>query len=302
MLDGRGADGLTASVAPGAVPALSDHEFLLLRDWIHAQAGIHLAPAKKSLLVARLGRRLRALGLPSFDAYYRLVTSRAGSSERVNLLDCITTNETHFFRGPRQFEYLDRTLFPAWRADARARRASASVRVWSAGCSTGEEPFSLAMLLLDHFPPASGFALSILATDLSTRVLAQAGRATWPLDRSEEISLPHRKAYMLRGTGSQQGLMRAGPEIRSLVRFERLNLNDPRYAVDGVFDLILCRNVLIYFDAASRAAVIDRLIDRLAPRGVLLLGHTEGLRDLTGRVRSLVPTIYAHVRGIERAA
>jgi chemotaxis protein methyltransferase CheR len=294
------------STAPGARPfpellPLSDREFSLFRDWIRAHAGIHLAVAKRALLVARLGRRLRALGLCSFDDYYRHVTGEHGAAERVQLLDAITTNETHFFRAPRQFDFLERTVFPAWRADAAAGRRSSSIRIWSAACASGEEPYSLAMSLLYHFPAASGFALEILASDLSTRALAQAREATWPISRAEEIPPHYRKAYMLRGKGSQLGRMRAGPELRALVRFERLNLNDARYPLEGSFDLILCRNVLIYFDDATRAAVLDRLIERLAPRGYLLLGHAEGLRSVDTRVRSVVPTIYALAQAPEDA-
>ena len=296
-----------AAAPPGARPALeieplSDREFALFRDWIHAQAGIHLAPAKRALLVARLGRRLRALGLSSFDAYFRHVTGAGGVSERQLLLDAITTNETHFFRAPRQFEFLERHVFPAWRADAGARRGLGSIRVWSAGCATGEEPFSIAMSLLHHFPPGSRYPLEVLATDLSMRVLEQARNATWPIARADEIPAAYRQAFMLRGTGSQQGRMRAGPELRALVRFQRLNLNDPSYPIEGRFDLILCRNVLIYFDDATRRAVIDRLIARLAPRGYLLLGAAEGLRGLDARVRSVLPTVYVHAQAAEQAA
>lgn len=283
------------------IEPLSDREFALFRDWIHAESGIHLVPAKRALLLARLGRRLRALGLSTFEAYFRHVTSAAGISERVLLLDAVTTNETHFFRAPRQFEFLERQVFPVWRADAGARRSPASIRVWSAGCATGEEPFSVAMSLLHCFPPGSRFHLDVLATDLSTRVLEQAQSATWPIARADEIPPAYRKAFMLRGTGSKHGTMRAGPELRALVRFQRLNLNDPSYPLEGRFDLILCRNVLIYFDEATRRAVIDRLIARLAPRGFLLLGAAEGLRGLDARVRSVVPTVYAHAQCGEQA-
>jgi chemotaxis protein methyltransferase CheR len=297
----RAAAGASAVRPGGGIAPLSDREFALFRDWILAEAGIFLAPAKRALLFARLGRRLRVLGLASFQDYFDFVTSRAGARERVELLDAITTNETHFFRAPRQFEFLEREVFPAWRADAGARRGPSSLRAWSAGCASGEEPFSIAMSLLHHFPPASGFRLEVLATDLSTRVLEKARGATWPIASAEEIPIAYRKAFMLRGTGGQQGRMRAGPELRRLVRFERLNLNDASYGVEGSFDLILCRNVLIYFDETTRRAVLERLIQRLAPRGYLLLGAAEGLRGLEGRLRSVVPAVYCHAERPERA-
>jgi chemotaxis protein methyltransferase CheR len=301
MSAGSAADGPSGGPA-GAIAALSDREFELLRDWIHAEAGIYLAPAKRALLFARLSRRLRALGLATFEAYFHHVTGAAGRSERIQLLDAVTTNETHFFRAPRQFEFLDRHLFPAWRRDAEARRTPGSVRVWSAGCASGEEPFSVAMLLLHHFPPSSRVRLEVVATDLSTRALEAARRAIWPIDRADEIPDAHRKAFMLRGTGSQRGTMRAGPELRAIVRFQRLNLNDSSYALDGSFDLILCRNVLIYFDDATRKAVLGRLIARLGPRGHLLLGSGEGVRGMDARMRSVIPTVYVQAAQPEEPA
>jgi chemotaxis protein methyltransferase CheR len=301
MSAGAPADGPSGGTA-GAIAALSDREFALLRDWIHTEAGIYLAPAKRALLFARLSRRLRALGLGTFEAYFRHVTGPAGRSERVQLLDAVTTNETHFFRAPRQFEFLESRLFPAWRSEAESRRGPGSVRVWSAGCASGEEPFSVAMALLHHFPPSSRFRLEVIATDLSTRALEAARRAIWPIDRADEIPAAYRKAFMLRGTGSQRGSMRAGPELRAIVRFERLNLNDASYALDGQFDLILCRNVLIYFDDATRRAVLERLIARLGPRGHLLLGSGEGVRGIDARMRSVMPAVYVRATQVEEGA
>jgi chemotaxis protein methyltransferase CheR len=164
--------------------------------------------------------------------------------------------------------------------------------LWSAGCSSGEEPYSIAMLLLDHFPRHSGWQLEILATDLSTRILERAQSALWPIAKAQEIPEKYLKSYMLRGTGAQQGQMKAGAEIRSLIRFQRLNLNDERYPITGRFDAIFCRNVLIYFDTNSRRRVIDRLIDCLAPGGYLFVGHAESLTGITNRVRHVTPTVY----------
>jgi chemotaxis protein methyltransferase CheR len=171
---------------------------------------------------------------------------------------------------------------------------SRRVRVWSAACSTGEEPFSVAMSFLAHFPPGSGWEIEILATDISTRVLDRAKAALYALDKSKEIPARYLKPFMLKGTGEQQGWMKAGPEIRSLVRFGRVNLNDDALAVPGQFDLILCRNVLIYFDAPSKARVVERLLERLDARGYLFLGHAEAMIGTSTRTRSVGPTIYTH--------
>jgi chemotaxis protein methyltransferase CheR len=285
----------TQSTAGQVIHPVSDHEFALFQKLIYSKAGIHLAPAKKALLEARLTRRLRELGLQSFAAYYQKVLAVDDGEELVILLDRITTNETQFFRQPKQFEFLDNQIIPAWQTQGHAASGGRrSIRVWSAACSTGEEPYSIAMMLSDHFAPGSGWDFEILATDLSTRVLAAASAAVWPVAKACEIPNDYLKKYMLKGTGEQEGKMKAGPEIRSVIRFERLNLNDDYYPVEGNFDLIFCRNVLIYFDTRARAGAIARLIDHLAPNGYLFVGHAESLHSVTGRVRYVLPTIYSN--------
>ena len=275
-----------------AIRPVSDREFELFQKLIYREAGIHLVPAKKALLEARLTRRLRELGLSSFEAYYRHIVEMDHGDELIALLDRISTNETHFFREPKQFAFLENEVFPAWKERNRSAGGSRHIRVWSAACSSGEEPYSLAMILWDHFPPGSGWDFEIQATDLSTRVLGTASAGVWPIAKSSEIPEHYLKKYMLKGTGEQSGKMKAGAELRSVVRFERLNLNDEEYSVTGNLDLIFCRNVLIYFDSRSRARVIQRLVDRLAPNGYLFVGHAESLTGVTDCVRYVVPTIY----------
>ena len=270
---------------------LSARDFQLFQRLIHREAGIHLVESKRVLVEGRLSRRLRELGL-DFRAYYALLET--DEAERVRLVDAISTNETHFFREPRQFEFLESRVFPEWLARAEQGQMSRRVRVWSAACSTGEEPYSVAMSFLAHFPPGSGWEIEILATDISTRVLDRARTALYALDKSKEIPARYLKPFMLKGTGELEGWMKAGPEIRSLVRFGRVNLNDDALAVTGQFDLILCRNVLIYFDAPSKARVVDRLLERLDARGYLFLGHAEAMIGTSTRTRSVGPTIYTH--------
>ena len=273
------------------VRPITEREFTLFQALILKESGIFLAPAKKALLVGRLAKRLRALGLTSYGAYYERIVEQDDREERVAMLDCISTNETHFFREPRQFEFLERQVVPHWK-----QHGPRVLRVWSAGCSTGEEPYSLAMLLLHHFPPGTGREIEILATDISTRALSRAEAAVWPIDKASEIPISYRRAFMLRGTDSQEGKMKAAPEIRSLVRFERMNLNEERYPVRGPFHLIFCRNVLIYFQMETKLKVIHRLLDVLAPDGLLFLGHAESLNAVTDRVATIVPTVYAHAK------
>lgn len=275
-----------------ALQPITEQQFSRFQKLIYSVAGIHLAPHKKALLEARLSKLIRELGLDSFDAYYKHVVSAAQGDELIRMLDRVSTNETHFFREPRQFEFLENRVFSEWREKATSGLKPKQLRLWSAGCSTGEEPYSIAMLLLDHFPQHGDWQLEILATDLSTRVLDKAQAAVWPIVKAQEIPEKYLKQYMLRGTGSQHGKMKAGAEIRSLIRFERLNLNDERYPVTGRFDAIFCRNVLIYFDTPSRTRVIERLIDSLAPSGYLFVGHAESLNGITDRARQVMPTIY----------
>ena len=274
---------------------ISDALFDKYRDLIHREAGIALTEGKQSLLVSRLAGRLRELGVASFEDYFRLVEDPASTEERGRLLDRICTNETHFFRDPRQFLFLNDTLFPRLEAEA-ARSGTRRIRAWSAACSTGEEPYSIAMAMLHRFPPSSGWQVEIVASDLSNKVLAAARAGLWPIDKAGDIPLHYRKAFMLRGTGSQTGKMKVGPEIRDVVSFTRMNLNDPAYSVSGVFDFIFCRNVLIYFDRESKANVVDRLMSHLAPEGCLFLGYAETTTTLTDRLESVGPNVYARVQ------
>jgi chemotaxis protein methyltransferase CheR len=271
-------------------PAVSESEFRAFQRLIYAEAGIHLNAGKKALLAGRLARRLRELQLPSLEAYRRYIETNP--EERVPLLDRITTNETRFFREPLQFEFLERRLLPEWLAAAEAGLRPRRLRVWSAGCSSGEEPFSLAMVLLAHCPPEHGWEIEILATDISTKVLRKAEEAVWPAERAKHIPERYLKRFMLRGVRTQQGRVKASPELRRPVRFERLNLMAGGHSGMGRFDLVLCRNVLIYFDAASKARALDGLLERLAPGGHLFVGHAETLGRLAPALRPVCPNVY----------
>ncbi len=271
---------------------LTDKEFNLIRELVYRQAGIFLTPVKKALVTARLAPRLRALALDSFGAYYKHVVSKGNEAELVRMLDCICTNETHFFREPTHFDFLVQRAIPEWREQAAARLRPRRVRVWSAACSTGEEPYSLAMVLLSQFPPGSGWDVEVVATDLSTRALARAEEGLWSIDKAEEIPPEYRRSFMLKGVRSREGWMRAGPAIRSVVRFARLNLHAESYPGMGTFDAIFCRNVLIYFDAESKTGVLHRLLGHLEPRGYFFLGLSESLAGVSVAARCIHPAVY----------
>jgi len=278
---------LPLDVAPRLI---KPKEFLLFQALIYRESGIWLSDAKTELLTGRLSKRLRALGLNTFSEYYSRV--REDDEERMVMLDAITTNETHFFREPSHFQFLEEQLLPAWRAKAEAGQRPHKVRAWSAGCSTGQEAYSLAMLLVDLLPVSKGWSVEIVATDLSRRALAVAEDGVWNAEKAAEIPTAYLRAYTLEGVGENRGKIKAAPPIR-IVRFLRLNLNDAIYPQIGRFDLIFCRNVLIYFDVESRRRVINKLLDHLAPEGYFFVGHAETLNTMCPTLRCVIPTVYA---------
>jgi chemotaxis protein methyltransferase CheR len=265
---------------------LTTTEFRLVREFMHREAGISLSEQKRSLVMGRLAPRLRALSLSTYSDY--LDHAISDRDEAVRMIDAICTNETQFFREPKQFTFLEHQVIPAWIAQANEGRRKKQVRVWSAACSTGEEPYSIAMTLLAGLPD---WNIEIVASDLSTKVLARASEALWPVERADHIPERYRRAYMMRGVRSQEGKMTAKQELRDVIRFERINLNGDRWPVAGRFDLIFCRNVLIYFDSAAKMRVVQRLLDLLDPSGFFFLGHSETL-NMLDRVRSVGPTVY----------
>jgi chemotaxis protein methyltransferase CheR len=273
--------------------APSAGEYAHFTTMIHEVAGISLNDSKRALVERRLNARMRTLGLESLGAYVAYVQEDASGQELVHCLDLIVTNETHFFRERPHWEFLEQRVLPKWAAEAEVGERPRRVRAWSAACSFGQEPYSLAMQLHSQLPLADSWEHEIVATDISTHALERASQAEWSIELAHEIPEPFLKRFMLRGVGESQGRMRASRELRAAVQFGRLNLNEPQYALTGTFDLIFCRNVLIYFSPEGRAAVIERLTDRLAPGGLLFVGHAESLHAHRLRLRAVLPTVYA---------
>jgi len=249
-----------------------------------------LSDAKRALLVGRLARRMRELGLSSFSAYYAAVQS-GGQAEMTRLLDAICTNETHFFREGAQFDLLRDRVCDEWLSEEAAGRRSRAVKVWSAACSTGEEPHSIAMVLEDRLGRL-GWGIDILATDLSTKVLDQAAAGVWRAEKATPIPAHYLKSYMLKGVGPEAGKVKAGAQIRSDIRFAQVNLRDAEWPVRERFDAIFVRNVLIYFDAPTRHEVLRRLVGHLHPGGYLFLGHAEGMAGAALPLKSMMPAVY----------
>ena len=272
-----------------AIPELALEEFRLFQALVLRESGIHLGEKNRPMVVSRLWKRLHALELKSFSSYYRRV--KADPQELVLMLDCICTNETHFFREPAAFECLQSRVFPQWSAEANAGERRRTLRVWSAACSTGEECYSLAMLLLMHFPSSAGWNIEILGTDLSTKVLAQAKTGKWNADRTSGVPLEYQRRFLLKGFGPEKGKIKVAEEVRKVVRFQRVNLTQEPFAVSGPFDLIFCRNVLIYFQWETKIKVVDSLGKYLSPSGYLFLGHAESLHSVADKLQFVAPRV-----------
>ena len=261
-------------------------DFHRIQVLIKDRAGIDLGAEKQSLVYGRLARRLRALGMQAFADYLALVED-AGSDEAGRFVNAITTNVTAFFREGHHFEFLARTVLPAlWR---RQGSGAQRVRLWSAGCSTGEEPYSLAMTLRENMPASGSWDVKILATDLDTDVLAHASEGIYVAERIEKIP-PARLSRFFTSTG-REGAYKANASIRSLITFKQLNLLEP-WPMQGPFDVILCRNVVIYFDDATKRALAQRYRQILGDGGYLMLGHSESLVGSGMGFESCGRTIY----------
>ncbi|OBS09872.1 CheR family methyltransferase [Acidihalobacter prosperus] len=275
--------GAAANGTGRGVP-LGDREFQAIREFIYRRAGIHLSTAKRALVAGRLEKRLRELGCAGYREYLALLDGdpRPGS-EAQRAIDLLTTNETYFFREQKHFDYLVEHVLPT------LTRAPQGLRIWSAACSSGEEPYSIAMTLAEH---AGARPWSVLATDLSQRVLERARAGIYPLDRAERIPRSYLRAYCLRGTGSKEGLFAVARKLRERVEFRTLNLNAELPEGLGLFDVIFLRNVMIYFDLPTKQALIARLIARLRPGGYLFVGHSESLNGVTSELIVEAPSIY----------
>jgi len=263
-------------------PELSPADFRRVADLTKDVAGINLQPGKEGLVRARLSRRLRAHGCPSFAAYLDLVDADRTHGELKEMVDALTTNKTSFFRESQHFDYLTATVLPAVAAEGRAPR------IWSAGCSSGEEPFTLAMVVREAMPAHLADATRILATDISARVLARAGEATYGAEIEADVERARLRRHFV---AAGDGRWRVADPLRRMVRFARLNLMG-EWPMRGPFDAILCRNVMIYFDKPTQAALVDRYWELLSPGGHLFVGHSESLTGLTHRFRYVRPAVY----------
>lgn len=265
--------------------AFTDADFRFLRELVAAKCGIVLGEHKRQLVYGRLARRLRALGLSSFAQYCELLR-REPEAELDALVSAISTNVTAFFREAHHFEYLADELLPKLLA-ARGGR----VRIWSAGCATGEEPYTLAMVLAEALERHGGADARILATDISPQALDAAQRGSYRMDRLDGVDATRRRRWFLRGTGRYAGQAMVHPRLRELIAFRPLNLLEA-WPMRGAFDAIFCRNVVIYFDKPTKERLFARFAGQLAADGYLFLGHSESLYGMSDAFRLVGRTIY----------
>ncbi|KAA9003968.1 protein-glutamate O-methyltransferase CheR [Paenibacillus spiritus] len=264
---------------------MSDREFRMLSDFIRKRSGIELKPEKRAMLAGRLQQRLSARGLDRYVDYYHIVSS-GDEAEISRMLDCVTTNYTYFMREKEHFSFFRETVLP----EAIARARDRDLRVWSAACATGEEPYTLAMLIDEHFAGMKkGWDTRLLATDISRQALAAAQTGMYGEERIEELPERWKKRYF---QPAGAGQYRLNDRLRAEVVFRQLNLTAGEFPFKRRFHAIFCRNVMIYFDARVRRALIGRLADWLEPGGYLFVGHSESLVEGHPGLRYVKPSVY----------
>ncbi len=270
-------------------PKMSASDFNKLSNFIYDEYGIKLTPVKKTMLESRLQKRLTALQIDSYKEYCDLVFSTQGKQqELIHMIDLVTTNKTDFFREPAHFDFLTTQILPEFINS----NPNKQLKVWSAGCSSGEEPYTLAMVLNEYAVNTQPFNYTITATDLSTQVLNKAITAVYSEERIAGIPLQLKRKYFLKSKDPQKKTVRVIPQLRNKVNISRLNFIDEVLNISADFDIIFCRNVIIYFDKNTQEKVINKLCEKLKPGGFFFLGHSESITNMRVPLEQLKPTVF----------
>ena len=269
---------------------ISSRDYSRLRELVYDEAGINLGSERKTMLEGRIRRRLKDLAIHSYREYCDYLFSGEGLREElVHLIDVVTTNKTDFFREPRHFDFLTAAAVPEFVAANVARRP---MLVWSAACSTGEEPYTLAMVLSEYGLTHPGFAFRIMATDISNLVLAKAELGVYTNEVVAPVAPLLRQKYFMRSRDRGSNQLRVAPELRKLIEFRRLNFMDADYGLSDKVDAIFCRNVIIYFDRPTQERILQKLSSYLLPGGFMFVGHAETLHDLVLPLAPVAPSLY----------
>lgn len=267
---------------------LKDSEFKKLSEFIYGNFGIKMPPAKKIMLQSRLHKRLKALHIDNFHDYLEYVFSKKGQEEEViHMIDVVSTNKTDFFREPTHFDFLHEYILPQL-----IKEGKRSINIWSAGCSSGEEPYTIAISMLEFCRKHTDIEFKILATDISTVVLKTAIGAVYPQQRIENLPIELKKRYFLKSKDRTDPKVKLINEVRNKIKFQRLNFMDNTYAINDMFDIIFCRNVLIYFDKETQEKVISKQCSKLKPKGFYFLGHSESTTGIDVPLLQMKPTIF----------
>jgi len=267
---------------------INDKEFDLFKQLIYSESGINLSPAKRELLKSRLSKRLRVLSLNSFKDYYKYVTEADTTGrEIIHMIDCISTNLTDFFREITHFQFLKKRLLPSL-LEKKQKNRERKIRIWSAGCSTGEEPYTISMVLSESIEQLSNWDIKILATDLSTRVLEKAKQGLYQKERLKNIDTQMISTYFKK---AENGHYQVKDSLKNMIVFRRFNLMD-NFPFKGQFDFIFCRNVMIYFNKQTQNELITKFYKYLTPEGYLFIGHSESLAGINSKFKYVVPTVY----------
>ena len=282
--------GKVSSILDDSRLTISDAEFRQLREFIHVHTGIALSEHKKALVCSRLSKRLRHHALQHYSDYnVLLVENDPEGAELMAMINCITTNKTDFFREPHHFRFLAEQIFPAYKQDPNRERP---LRMWSAASSTGEEAYSLAMTALEAMPSFNELDIRILATDIDTDVLSRAASGVFSRAQAKQIPEALLRRYFLRGQGAHEAEVMAKPLLKSLVHFHWLNLQEDPWPMQEKFDVIFCRNVLIYFDKPTQQKLFQRMAGAIKKDGYLMLGHSEAMHGLNDLFKSVGHSIY----------
>ncbi len=273
--------------------SLTDKEFEQLSEFISGQSGIKMPPVKRIMLQSRLQKRLRHLKMHSFKEYIEYLFSQEGQKkELIHMLDVVSTNKTDFFREPVHFEFLREQALPEYRERYPANRP---MKIWSAGCSSGEEPYTIAITMEEWKAENPTFDYSIVGTDISTDILKKALQAIYKEEKVDVIPHILKKKYLLRSKDRQNPTVRVAGSLRKKVTYYRLNFMDASYNLKDMFDVIFCRNVLIYFNRETQEEVLRKLCTRLHPGGYLFIGHSESIMSMTLPVKQIRPTIFQRI-------
>lgn len=283
-----GSEGTATTLSPYRI---TDKEFETIRRLVKEKTGISLGLHKKDLVVSRLARRLRDLRLGSFREYIALLEGAGGAEEMVHMINRITTNKTDFFREKHHFDLLAETLLPELYQQGEAS-GQRRLRAWSAGCSSGEEPYTIAMVVADFFARRPGWDIKILATDLDTSMLQKASRGLYEARLMEPVPPRMLSRYFRRVQQNGEEFYQVKEELRRMITFRKFNLMRPEYPLKVALDFVFCRNVLIYFDSEDKVAVVTRFHRVIKPGGYLFVGHSESLMMVKHLFRHAGPTIY----------